>query len=691
MHLNNAVLLFFYFGFVSFLFCGRTFVSARFYLTDNGMANLITRLIMDASKYDSGLQKAQKSIDKFIDKNTSLNNVMKGAQGTIAKMAGTLGIAVGAGEAFNKVLNSSQVLGDATAATIESAKKSIDEFFYSLGSGDFSAFINGLDNIIAKSKEAHSALDQLGNTKISFDFYESEFDEAIAKARLNAKNKQLDEAERKKAFKAWDDELKKKEEAGQTVANDALDALTKSIVVGTQLRASDINFEDFRKVMKIDLMPSKSRSEAKSYWTKQYEDYRKLADRIESDRRVDVARTNDYGRTKSINDAAKIAQEGAAVKYKDAIIYNTLLNKLSDDELIKLKELGKQYYSVSQLVSQQRQEFNESTTEFNNSITASAKAKETAAAAAAKAIKEAKEKNIDPFLGNEQLNEEIKAVISGKDAMSQEVLDAIGTGKTLPILTQPIQATMINSEDEVVEGEDPADALRRKLEMYTLAQSKIQEYTNMLSVANEEEKAYLNEQIEIWRRYSEEIGIGTRRNGTDELASDLDKVSDALIRMGGLSDSVFGSMLSYVGGISGAVVSAIPAIEALTASQMIQANANTKAAVSGAASSVANIPIVGPMLAVSAVASVLAAIMNIPNFAEGGIVGGHNYMDGITARVSSGEMFINEADQKKLYDSIHSGDLGGGNSGRTVITGEQIVTVVNNYGKRTGKGVILKG
>lgn len=655
------------------------------------MANLITRLIMDASKYDSGLQKAQKSIDKFIDKNTSLNNVMKGAQGTIAKMAGTLGIAVGAGEAFNKVLNSSQVLGDATAATIESAKKSIDEFFYSLGSGDFSAFINGLDNIIAKSKEAHSALDQLGNTKISFDFYESEFDEAIAKARLNAKNKQLDEAERKKAFKAWDDELKKKEEAGQTVANDALDALTKSIVVGTQLRASDINFEDFRKVMKIDLMPSKSRSEAKSYWTKQYEDYRKLADRIESDRRVDVARTNDYGRTKSINDAAKIAQEGVAAKYKDAIIYNTLLNKLSDDELIKLKELGKQYYSVSQLVSQQRQEFNESTTEFNNSITASAKAKETAAAAAAKAIKEAKEKNIDPFLGNEQLNEEIKAVISGKDAMSQEVLDAIGTGKTLPILTQPIQATMINSEDEVVEGEDPADALRRKLEMYTLAQSKIQEYTNMLSVANEEEKAYLNEQIEIWRRYSEEIGIGTRRNGTDELASDLDKVSDALIRMGGLSDSVFGSMLSYVGGISGAVVSAIPAIEALTASQMIQANANTKAAVSGAASSVANIPIVGPMLAVSAVASVLAAIMNIPNFAEGGIVGGHNYMDGITARVSSGEMFINEADQKKLYDSIHSGDLGGGNSGRTVITGEQIVTVVNNYGKRTGKGVILKG
>ena len=488
------------------------------------------------------------------------------------------------------------------------------------------------------------------------------------------------------------DDLEVVDEFQQVVKPRVYKRLHHKIQEITHLTMEELNSgEDFRKVMKIDLMPSKSRSEAKSYWTKQYEDYEKLADRIESDRRVDVARTNDYGRTKSINDAAKIAQEGAAVKYKDAIIYNTLLNKLSNDELIKLKELGKQYYYVSQLVSQQRQEFNESTTEFNNSITASAKAKETAAAAAAKAIKEAKEKNIDPFLGNEQLNEEIKAVISGKDAMSQEVLDAIGTGKTLPVLTQPIQATMINSEDEVVEGEDPADALRRKMEMYTLAQSKIQEYTNMLSVANEEEKAYLNEQIEIWRRYSEEIGIGTRRNGTDELASDLDKVSDALIRMGGLSDSVFGSMLSYVGGISGAIVSAIPAIDAMIDAQNRQANANIKAAVSGAASSVANIPIVGAIMAVSAVASVLAAINNIPNFAEGGIVGGHNYMDGITARVSSGEMFINEADQKKLYDSIHSGDLGGGNSGRTVITGEQIVTVVNNYGKRTGKGVILKG
>lgn len=656
------------------------------------MANLITRLIMDASQYDGGLQKAQKGLDKFIDKNTSLSTVMTNAKGVIAKMAGAIGLAAGAGEAFNRVLNSSQVLGDATAATMESAKNSIDEFFYSLGSGDFTSFLNGLDSIIAKSKDAYSALDQLGNTRISFDFYQGKFDEAIAKARLNAKNKQLDESERKKSFEDWDKELKKKEEAGKTVANDALNALTESIAVGTELRASDIKLEDFEKVMRIDLMPSASREREKNYWAQQYEEYEKLSDRIESDRRVDVVRTNDYGRTKSINDAAKIAQEGAAERYKDAIIYNKLLNKLSDDDLIKLTELGKQYYSVSQLISQQRQEYNESIVEFDNSITASAKAQESAANASAKAIREAREKNINPFYNNEQLNEEIKTVISGSDALSDEVLKAISTGKTLPVLTQPIQAAMVDIEDEKVEGEDPTEALRGKVQMYEIAQSKIQEYTKMLSVANEDEKAYLNEQIAIWQKYTEGItGIGEQKDGTDKLASNLDQVSAALMKMGGLSDSVFGSMLTYIGGIAGAVAEAIPAIAALTAAQTAQANANTKNAASGAASSVASIPIVGPIMAVAAVASVLAAIMSVPSFAEGGIVGGHNYMDGITARVSSGEMFINEADQKKLYDSIHSGNIGNGGGGKTVVTGEQIVTVINNYGKRTGKGVILKG
>ena len=89
------------------------------------------------------------------------------------------------------------------------------------------------------------------------------------------------------------------------------------------------------------------------------------------------------------------------------------------------------------------------------------------------------------------------------------------------------------------------------------------------------------------------------------------------------------------------------------------------------------------------IASALAAFASIPSFAEGGVVPGVNFRDGVAARLSSGEMVINPHDQKKLYDSIRRGEMGGG-GGRAIVTGEQIVLAVNNYGKRSGKGILIK-
>ena len=335
------------------------------------MSDIIARLLLKTNDFDANLEKSRNSVNSF---QGGISNMAKSVGSSFTKVAGGIGLVVSAGEGFTKLLNSSQTLGDQTAAAMMSAKNGVDEFFYSLGSGDFTSFLSGMDDIIAKSKDAYAALDQLGNTEISFDYFQGKFDEAIAKSRLNAKNKQLSNDERDQAFKDWDNELKKKEEAGKTVAADALNALTKSIAVGTKLSSKDISLNDFEKVMRIDLMPSASRDEAKDYWGGQYKEYLKLSKKIESDRKVDVVRTNDYGKTKSINDAAKIAQEGAAKKYKDAIMYNKLLNKLNDDDLRKLTDLGKKYYATSQQIAQQRQEFNESTTEFENSKIAVEKA-----------------------------------------------------------------------------------------------------------------------------------------------------------------------------------------------------------------------------------------------------------------------------------------------------------------------------
>lgn len=56
-----------------------------------------------------------------------------------------------------------------------------------------------------------------------------------------------------------------------------------------------------------------------------------------------------------------------------------------------------------------------------------------------------------------------------------------------------------------------------------------------------------------------------------------------------------------------------------------------------------------------------ATIPSAPSFAQGGIVGGNSLTgDTVMVRANTGEMFINREDQRRLFDMIKSGTLGGG-------------------------------
>lgn len=73
----------------------------------------------------------------------------------------------------------------------------------------------------------------------------------------------------------------------------------------------------------------------------------------------------------------------------------------------------------------------------------------------------------------------------------------------------------------------------------------------------------------------------------------------------------------------------------------------------------------------------------IGSFADGGIVGGTSYTgDRLTARVNSGEMILNAAQQGQLFKMLNSGGVGGGS---WVLRGEDIYSSIRNYGRRTGK------
>ena len=123
---------------------------------------------------------------------------------------------------------------------------------------------------------------------------------------------------------------------------------------------------------------------------------------------------------------------------------------------------------------------------------------------------------------------------------------------------------------------------------------------------------------------------------------------------------------------------------AVAASEKVKASAEAKSAAAGAGNAVANIPYVGPILAVASIAAVVAALMaGMNKFAEGGILNGSSSRgDKQIYRGNKGEMVINKAQQGSLYRAISEGRLGGGGSVEFVIRGEQLVGVMKNYNRK---------
>lgn len=81
------------------------------------------------------------------------------------------------------------------------------------------------------------------------------------------------------------------------------------------------------------------------------------------------------------------------------------------------------------------------------------------------------------------------------------------------------------------------------------------------------------------------------------------------------------------------------------------------------------------------------------SYASGGVIGGNNYNDGLSANVSSGEVIFNKTDAGKLYDYVHSNSALGGGRGKlrlvTEVSGSDLRIVLNNDGRQRGVGRVI--
>lgn len=226
------------------------------------MASIITRLIMDASQYNGGLQKAQKSLDKYIDKNMSMSNVMTKAAGSIAKMAGAVGIAMGGIEAMNKAIHSSQSLGDEWDNTINACKSSVDAFFQSLVTGNWDAFNGGILRTIANMRELSALRDSLADAKLSMGFNTRVFERNFARLEGIIDDQTKSIKERQAAFT----ELQSLINNFQRDVSDTQKGTEKTLLKSLSARfgRSDFTLEDINKYIAINNNDFSTREEKKA-------------------------------------------------------------------------------------------------------------------------------------------------------------------------------------------------------------------------------------------------------------------------------------------------------------------------------------------------------------------------------------------------------------------------------------------
>ena len=538
------------------------------------MSDIVSRLLLDTKQYDASLQKSKKGSNDFAD------DVAGKLSGAVAKFAAGIGVAVGGVEAFNKIMGSSQTLGDTWNNTINACKGTVDAFFFSLSSNNWDAFNQGLIRTIENMYQLSALKDQLSDARLSMGFEQRRFEREYVKLEGIIDNEKASKSERSAAFaemqKLVADFKKRVEDTGKGAAETLVKEMNTKF--GKDFTLGDL--ETYIREVNNEFLNSETLQRLNEY-KKQISDILKAGE---------VTTVTPYGSYTQVTESAK--QQVEALKAANPFLEKMRL--FQEDGDASRKGMVEDYEYMLEIL-QRADDYFKRHLEKQNKIASLNKVG---------AVVVSTQQVANPYPGGALSQQRISL-------SSLASIPAIDKIKPIPITKESV-----NTVDDYV--------------------NSINALSNVMTALNTQ---------------------------TVEGAA---------------------GWLSWAGSLMSASAMAVQAIEKVVAAKSAETVVNS-------AASAAQNPFVGWLLVGGAVASTLAALTQIPSFAEGGVVPGANFRDGIAARLSSGEMVINPADQKKLFDSIHSGNLGGGGSARSVITGEQIVTVVNNYGRRTGRGTILKG
>lgn len=200
-------------------------------------------------------------------------------------------------------------------------------------------------------------------------------------------------------------------------------------------------------------------------------------------------------------------------------------------------------------------------------------------------------------------------IFSNRLEMQDQVLSIMRSG-----ITQLIKEYGAESDEVkqlIAEYNTLKEARKKSGEMLSLTKGKIIQPAWM---TNQKEAGLdMSGRITQQRQYTLTV---------EDTTSALGAMSSAFSSLSGAVGDSAAAWLDWISNLLTAVGQAIPAIMSLTTANRAEATSNVAAGASAAGKSVASIPYVGPVLAVAAIASFIAAMANIPKFANGGLAYG---------------------------------------------------------------------
>lgn len=601
------------------------------------MADILNRLLLDTKNFDANLNSSKNSVNSY---QGSVTNMAKTAGAGILKFAGAFGVAMGASEAFTKTIRASQTTSDEYDKIMRGVKNSVDSFFAAISTGDFTAFNQGLDKIIEKARSASGSIDQLGNTVISYGYFntknQADFAEAVAVMRDPKASKSDKEAAKATVDKVMGNQ---KEITGQ-LRRRAEEAARALAVEGNSLKAGNITRVDMEKVLSLDV--SAMGDSEKEKLTKKYKEYANVYNKIVRENTKTTMMYGTAGATsQSITDykAVEKAMESVNNEYQDAILYNEILVRKSDKWLENFVGILNTADNADRTLAGMQKTLNRTLGSNGNGSNGD---KETP----------------PPPVGSIA---EIDAKLS---KLNKELIEATTTQARIAVQTtiSELEARKVKLKFEAKYGESNLpnvsdDKIAGVLNGGTnkTPGSKGLDVKNIKKI-----KAPIsNKDVDVLEKYQD----------------NLYGISNAMSFMAGTVENGAASWLNWGASLLSSVAQAIPAIRSL----MPALAAKTAGE---AASSAAQIPLVGWLAAGGAAMSIISLFASLPKFANGGVIqSGSTFGDMNLARVNAGEMILNPMQQGNLFRLLDGGGNTSPNVGGEVsfrIKGKDLEGVLQN-------------